>query len=201
MFAVGHVALGYLSGKTVSKLIDSEINITLLFFASIVPDADFILGFEHRGPTHSLIVQTIVFIPIFIAYGKRATPVFTSLIQHSLLGDLLTGGGGVQLLWPISSQWYGSQIHVSNALSTDLEWAAFAAFMVALWLTRDIKSLSLHHKYELLLTIPVLTVVLLAFLGFPLEVPAALIIPHLILLAMLAFSVATFLTHILKIRR
>lgn len=201
MFAVGHVALGYLSGKAASKLLHARINIPVLFFASIIPDADFLLGLEHRGPTHSLIVQTIVFIPIFIVYRKEAAPVFASLIQHSLLGDLLTGTGGVQLFWPIASQWYGSQIHVPNVLSIALEWVVFAAFIVAFWMTRDIKSLFLHHQYELLLTIPVFTVVLIAFLGFPLAIPAALLIPHLILLAMLAFSLAVFLAKILKNRR
>jgi len=201
MFAVGHVALGYLTGKATSKLLNAKINIPLLFFVSIIPDADLLVGLEHRGPTHSLILQTVVFIPIFLLYRKQATPVFASLIQHSLLGDLLVGVGGVQLFWPITSQWYGTQICVTNILSITLEWSVFLVFLAILWITKDIKSLFQHQRYNLLLTIPVLTVILPSFLQFPLGVPTALIIPHLILLAILALSIAANLRQILKIKR
>jgi len=201
MFAVGHVALGYLTGKATSKLLNVKINIPLLFFVSIIPDIDLFLGLEHRGPTHSLIVQTVVFIPILLAYRKQAAPVFASLIQHSLLGDLLTGAGGTQIFWPITSQWYGTQICVTNIVSIFLEWTAFLAFMAIFWITRDLKSLFQHNRYSLLLTIPVFTVILPAFLQFPLAVPTALIIPHLILLAILALSIAANLGQSLKIRR
>jgi len=201
MFAVGHVALGYLTGKATSKLLNAKINIPLLFFASIIPDVDFLLGLEHRGPTHSLIVQTIIFIPIFLVYRKQAAPVFASLVQHSLLGDLLAGAGGTQLFWPVTSQWYGTQICVTNILSITLEWIAFLVFIAVLWITKDVKSLFQHQRYNLLLTIPVLTVILPSFLQFPLAVPTALIIPHLILLAILALSIAANLRQILRIRR
>jgi len=69
MFAVGHVALGYLTGKATSKLLNARINIPLLFFASNIPDIDFLLGLEHRGTTHSLIVQTAV-------WNLAASPAF-----------------------------------------------------------------------------------------------------------------------------
>jgi len=198
MFAVGHVALGYLTGKATSKLLNVKINIPLLFFASIIPDIDLFLGLEHRGPTHSIVVQTVVFIPILLTYRKQAAPVFASLIQHSILGDLLAGA---QIFWPITSQWYGTQICVTNIVSIFLEWSAFLAFMAIFLVTKDIKSLFQHHQYNLLLTIPVFTVILPAFLQFPLAVPIALIIPHLILLAILASSIAANLGQILKIRR
>lgn len=199
MFAVGHVALGYLSGKATSKLLNARISIPLLFLVSILPDIDFLIGLEHRGPTHSIILQTIAFIPIFLIYKKQAAPVFAALIQHSLVGDLLAGAGGAQILWPVTSQWYGTQICVTNTISISLEWAAFTAFMAIFWITRDLKSLFQHHQSNLLLTIPVLAVVLPSFLQFPLAVPTALIIPHLILLAILTLSLATDLRQILKI--
>jgi membrane-bound metal-dependent hydrolase YbcI (DUF457 family) len=201
MFAVGHVALGYLTGKAAAKLLNARINIPLVFLASIIPDADFLLGLEHRGPTHSLIVQTIVFIPVFLVYRKQAAPVFVSLIQHPLLGDLIAGAGGVQLFWPISSQWYGTQIGVTSVLGIALEWAVFIIFIVVLLATKDIRSLLQPHRYNLLLTIPVLAVILPSFLQYPLSVPDALIIPHLILLAILVLSIAANLRQIVKSRR
>jgi membrane-bound metal-dependent hydrolase YbcI (DUF457 family) len=201
MFAVGHVALGYLTGKAASKLLNVKINIPLLFLVSLLPDIDFLLGLEHRGPTHSIIVQTIIFIPALLAYKKQAVPVFASLIQHSLLGDLLTGSGGIQLFWPITSQWYGTQICITNILSIVLEWSAFLVFLAALWITGDIKRLFQHNPSSLLLTIPVLALILPALLQFPLAVPTALIIPHLILLAILVLSIAANRGQILKIKR
>jgi membrane-bound metal-dependent hydrolase YbcI (DUF457 family) len=89
MFAVGHIALGYLSGKAASKLLDARINVQLLFFASIVPDVDFLLGLEHRGPTHSLILQTAVFIPIFLAYKKRSHARFFLVDPTFAIGRLV----------------------------------------------------------------------------------------------------------------
>ena len=186
--------------KAASKLLNVKINIPLLFLVSLLPDIDFLLGL-HRGPTHSIIVQTIVFIPILLAYKKQAVPVFASLIQHSLLGDLLTGSGGIQLFWPITSQWYGTQICITNILSISLEWSAFLIFLATLWITKDIKRLFQHNKSGLLLTIPVLALILPALLQFPLAVPTALIIPHLILLAILVLSIAANLGQILKIKR
>ncbi len=200
MFAVGHLALGYLTGKAASKLLDVKINVALLFLVSILPDIDFFIGLGHRGPTHSIIVQTIVFIPILLIYRRQAAPVFVSLMQHSFLGDLSSGSGGVQMLWPVTSQWYGTQICVTSTISIFLEWAAFSVFMTLFWITRDIKSLFQRHQSNLLLTIPVLAVILPSFLQFPLAVPAALIIPHLILLAILVLSIAADFKQILTTR-
>jgi len=200
MFAVGHLALGYLTGKTASKLLDVKINVPLLFLASILPDIDLILGLEHRGPTHSLIVYVVLFVPVFWLYGKQVVPFFVALAQHSLLGDLLTGGG-VQVLWPLVSEWYGAQMQITSTLNISFEWAAFLMTMALLWKTRDVKSLFQHHPSNLLLTIPVLTIILPAFLSFPLAVPPALIIPHLVFLALLILSIMTDLKQISKSNR
>jgi len=106
MFAVGHLALGYLSGKTSSKLLNVNANIPLLFLASTLPDIDLLIpSLEHRGPTHSPIVFCVLLLPAIIIYKKRAIPYFLALAQHSLLGDYLTGEG-VQMLWPLTSRWY-----------------------------------------------------------------------------------------------
>jgi membrane-bound metal-dependent hydrolase YbcI (DUF457 family) len=137
---------------------------------------DFLLGPEHREPTHSIIAQTIVFIPVFALSRKSAVPVFAALVQHSLIGDLLPGAGGIQILWPVTSRWFGTQISVTNTLSITVEWIAFTVFMALLCITRDSKSLFQHHQSNLLLTVLVLAVILPSFLQFPPAVPTALII-------------------------
>ena len=200
MFAVGHLALGYLSGKAASKLANVKVNIPLLFLASILPDIDLLIGLEHRGPTHSLIVYIIIFVPAFWMFGKQVVPFFVSLASHSLLGDLFTGGG-VQMLWPAVTERYGAQIQITSALNISLEWIAFLMSMTLLMKTRDIMSLFQHHPSNLLLTIPVAAIILPAFLSFPLGVPLALVVPHLVFLTILGLSIMTDLRQILRIKR
>ena len=197
MFAVGHLALGYLSGKAASKLANVKVNIPLLFLASILPDIDLLIGLEHRGPTHSLIVYIIIFVPAFWMFGKQVVPFFVSLASHSLLGDLFTGGG-VQMLWPAVTERYGAQIQITSALNISLEWIAFLLSMTLLIKTRDITSLFQHHPSNLLLTIPVAAIILPAFLSFPLVVPLALVVPHLIFLTILGLSIVADFKQVLR---
>ena len=101
----------YLLGKGSSKLLHVKINIPMLKVLSIIPDVDIIFdqltGAQlRRGPSHSAVVATIVFIPFFIVYRKKAVPYFLALISHSLIGDFFIGGN-VQLLWPISTNKFG----------------------------------------------------------------------------------------------
>jgi len=195
MFAVGHLALGYLTGKTTSRLLEVKISTPLLFLASVLPDIDFFLGLEHRGPTHSVIVYAVGFLPILLVYGKRFLPVLASLTQHSLLGDMLTGGG-VQILWPATSKWYGLQLCVTSPLSISMEWTAFLLFLLLFWRTNDARSFLQGRQLNLLLTIPAFAIILPSFLGFPMAVPIALVGPHLVLLAILSISMITGLRHI-----
>jgi len=88
------MSIGYLLGKVSSKLLHVKINIPLLMVLSIIPDADIIFdqltGAQlHRGPSHSVVVAVIAFIPFFIVYRKRALPYFIALISHSLMAFFL----------------------------------------------------------------------------------------------------------------
>jgi len=191
MFAVGHLALGYLTGKASSKIVNVDLNIPLLFLASILPDVDLIIpGLRHRGATHSILVYMIVFLPAFAVYKKRAVPYLISAAQHSLIGDFLTGGG-IQILWPITSNWYGIGFQMTGLTNIYLEWAGFLASLMIMLKTKDMMTLFQHHPSNLLLTIPVFAIILPSFLSFPLAVPSELIAPHFILLALLALSIFT----------
>lgn len=198
-FAVGHMALGYLTGKASSTVLNVRINVPLVFLGSMLPDVDLLLGLQHRGPTHSLIVYALAFVPVFLLFGARIVPFFASLAQHSLLGDLLTGGG-VQLLWPVSSRQYGMPVQITSGLSITLEWAVFLASLALLWRTRDAAYLFQHHAYNLLLTVPLVAIILPAFLSFPMTVPTVLIVPHLVFLAILVFSVILDIRGTVKTR-
>ena len=97
MFAIGHFALGYLLGKGSSKILKTNLNMSMLLVVSIIPDVDLILQFMdptlfmHRGPTHAIITFTAISIPFFIFYRKKAIPYYAALLAHSLIGDFFTG--------------------------------------------------------------------------------------------------------------
>ncbi|MGC9346189.1 MAG: hypothetical protein ACP5ER_05315, partial [Candidatus Bathyarchaeales archaeon] len=74
-FAVGHFAFGYILSKTSAKALKTKLNIPLVLTLSVIPDVDILIPIlEHRGPTHSIIMACLVFIPIFAIYHKKATP-------------------------------------------------------------------------------------------------------------------------------
>jgi membrane-bound metal-dependent hydrolase YbcI (DUF457 family) len=198
LFAVGHLALGYLAGKFSSKLLGVNMNISFVLLLSLLPDIDMIIpGLEHRGPTHSIVICTLVFLPAFMIYNKRVIPYFASLAQHSLIGDLMTGGG-VQILWPLTTNWYGAGIEITNLTNIILEWIVFLTALTIMLKTKDLWKLFQHHPSNLLLTIPALTVILPVFLRFPVVIPVELVIPHLVYLALFTLSILTDLKTILQ---
>ncbi len=105
------MSIAYLLGKGSSKPLRYKPNIPLLLVLSIIPDVDIIFDFLtgsqlHRGPTHSIVVAIIAFIPFFIIYRKKAIPYFLALISHPLIGDFFIGGK-LELLWPFSNSQFG----------------------------------------------------------------------------------------------
>jgi hypothetical protein len=188
MYAVGHLALGYLTGKTASKILNVNINIPLIFLMSVLPDIDLLIpGLHHRGPMHSVIVFCLLFLPIFKLFKKRAIPYFVALIQHSLIGDYLTGE--TQILWPITTNWYGLGMEITSLTNILIEWTLFLTSTAILFKTRDAWLLFQQHPSNMILAIPVLTVLLPTLLSFPLHVPPEMIIPHLSYLTLFAFSI------------
>jgi membrane-bound metal-dependent hydrolase YbcI (DUF457 family) len=205
------MALAYLLGKPSAKILKVNLNIPLVLVLSIIPDIDIPIGALlntdiHRGPTHSLIAATIVFIPIFVLYRKKAVPYFVALISHSLIGDFFIGGR-LQLLWPLSTSQFGLHelgsyyISIYSPLNVALEFTLFVIATVILAKTRDYLQFFTQKKSNLLLAIPIVTVLLPTFASFPLRVPILLIPPHLFYLALFSTSVLAVLTRILKTKR
>ena len=196
MYAVGHFALGYLTGKITSKLSAVKINLPLLFLASVIPDIDLLIpGLYHRGPLHSVLLYCLLFLPIFLLYKKGAAPYFVAVIQHLILGDYLTGG--TQLLWPISDGMYGLDIGIASLTNITLEWVLFVVSIMIMFKTKDLLVLFKPHSSNLILSVPVLTVLLPTVLSFPLYVPLVLLIPHLVYLTLFIISILIDLKSIL----
>ena len=188
MYAVGHLALGYLTGRAAGKYLKVNTNISLLLLASVIPDIDLLIpGLKHRGPTHSLITFFILFIPAILFYGKKAVPYFIALAQHPLIGDYITGR--TQLLWPLTPHNYGIGMKVTSLPNILLEWGLFLIFMTVMLKTKDILLLYQHHPSNLILTTPLFAVLLPTVLNFPTHVPLELLIPHLTYLTLFTISV------------
>ena len=172
-FAVGHLALGYITGKGTSRLLHVDI---------LIP------GLRHRGPTHSLVIIFILFLMAFVLFERRAAPYFIAMVQHAIIGDYLTSEG-IQLLWPVTLDWYGIGIMLTSPINILLEWVFFLTSLALMIKAKDAWILIQSHPSNLLLSIPVFTVLLPVLLSFPFYAPLELIIPHLTYLAVFAFSI------------
>lgn len=202
MFAVGHLSIAYLIAKASSKLLKVEPNLSLIFLLGLIPDADLLLmmlipGLQHRTLTHSIIIIIIALIPIFIIYKKMAVPYSLALLQHVLIGDLLTGEG-IQLFWPITQTWYGLGVPMESLTNILVEWLSFLTAFAIMFATKDIQKLLSASRFNLLLLVPLVTVLLPSFLSFPLEVPLSLLVPHLVYLGLFTASLLIFLKSAIK---
>ena len=200
------MGIAYLLAKASGKLLKVNFNIPLVLVLSILPDIDiifqFLLGSNiHRGPTHSIIVAILVFIPVFIIYRKKATPYFAALASHSLIGDFLIGGQ-IQLLWPLSTREFGlpelgfPYISINSPINVVLEFTIFVIATVVMFKTRDVHVFFRKRKINLVLAVPIFTVLLPTFVGYPIHVPFLLVLPHLFYLVLFAIAVLIVLKDI-----
>lgn len=198
MFAVGHFASGYILGKLTTRGTKMRMNLPLIFTLSVIPDIDILIPFlQHRGPSHSIITAIIIFTPIFVVWRKKAIPYFIAVVQHSLVGDFIAGGGS-QVLWPLTPQSYGLEISIKSPVNISFEWATFLMATIILLKTRDVQMLLQPHNSNLLLSIPTITVLLPTLVAFPLDVPSALLLPHIMFLVLFSASLIIDLQHILN---
>ena len=85
---------------------------------------------------------------------------------------------------------------LSNILA---EWIFFLACLTIMIETRDAWALFQRHPSNLLLFIPAFTILVPTLFRFPLYVPVALVVPHLIYLIIFIFSVLLDLRSSLRI--
>jgi membrane-bound metal-dependent hydrolase YbcI (DUF457 family) len=201
------MALAYLVAKASGKLLKVNFNIPLILVLSIIPDVDIILEFLlrsplHRGPTHSIIIAIFVFIPFLVLYRKKAIPYFAALASHSLIGDFFIGGQ-LQLLWPLSTNEFGlyelgfPYINIYNPIDIALEFALFVIALIVMLKTRDLFHFFRNSKLNLVLFIPIFTVLLPTLASYPLRVPLFLVLPHLFYLVLFSISILSVLKGII----
>lgn len=204
VFAVGHLALGYIGGKLMAKPLGVKLNIPLVLTLSVLPDIDLLIPMlQHGGPAHSIVLYSVIAFPMVLIWGRQIFPYFIAIVSHPLLGDFLTRTSrmsGVQLFFPVTSEWFSAGSAAWLAVYAYAEIGLLAAFLVTLTMTRDMKTLATHHSTNLLLLIPILTAFLPIFLRFPMPVPKELIVPHIIALLLLSVSVIADFRHFLGMR-
>lgn len=213
MFAVGHMSLAYLLGTVSSKALKVNPNIPALLVLSILPDIDIAIETLtgttlHRGPTHSLIIALIIFAPFFILYGKRAVPYFLAYISHFLIGDFFIGGQ-LQLFWPILTNNFGFHeagfmyINIYNNINIGVELTLFTLALAVMAKTGDYRVFFRNDKTNLVLIIPIATVLLPTFIGYPFNEPLFLALPlmgvaHLFFLILFGLSVLIVIYSVVK---
>jgi membrane-bound metal-dependent hydrolase YbcI (DUF457 family) len=196
MYAIGHFAVGYLLGKGSSKLLKTKISLPLLLMASVLPDIDLILErvnydlFMHRGPTHSFITLTVLMIPFFVFYRKKAVPYYVALLSHSLIGDLFTGG--IELFWPISSNWFAAlHLSVNSVINVSAELSLFFIALAIMYKAKDLQTLlePNHQNYALIVAGGAALGPLLSTSGgFESSLPLPLVAPSLFWIVLFAYS-------------
>ena len=197
MFAIGHFALGYLTGKSASKLLGVKLSMPLLLVASIIPDVDLILQyldptlFMHRGPLHSIVTFSVLMLPFIVKYRKQAIPYYVALLSHSLLGDLFTGG--FEMLWPLSDRWFSLlDVSVRSVPSITVELVLCIVALIIMFKTKDLQQLLKPASNNLFLIIAFgATIGPLLDLSktFEASLPTPLIIPSIFWLAVLAYAI------------
>lgn len=167
MYSLGHLAIGYLVIKILSK--DNKVDIPLVLTASLIPDIDIIIPFvSHRGPTHSLVVALILLFPVFY-YRKTNVFVYYAAYVSHIFTDLLASNkyGRSQLLWPYTDQWM--ILHPKLIMGSDqeaaLEIILLTVALIVLWITKDYKRLIRYRNTNFILFFPCAVVLASFFLG------------------------------------
>jgi len=201
-FAVGHLALGYITGIVSSKPLKANLNVPLILTLPLLPDIDLLFEptLQHGGPTHSIILIFMIFLPAFAVWNKRAVPYFLALVSHPIV-DYLTRtsrSSGIQLFFPLTSNWYaaGSKTAMPTYIYTEI--LLFSTLLTLMIVTKELAILFKPHKSNLLVAIPIATALLPVFLRFPIEVPTELVIPHIILIFLLAGSILVDVKHLIR---
>jgi hypothetical protein len=114
-----------------------------------------------------------------VFYRKQAVPYFIALISHSLIADFFIGGQ-LLLFWPVTTQKaqqlglheLGSiYIDIESPLNVAIELTLLLAATVIMFRNGDILQFFKAKRTNLMLIIPIFTVLLPTFVGYPFDAP------------------------------
>lgn len=190
MYAIGHFALGYLTGKGTSKLAHVKLNLPILLAVSVIPDMDLLFSglMDHRGLTHSIIVITVLLIPLFLIYRRAMLPYAAALLSHVFIGDFFTGG--IEFLWPITKEAYGFFVNVNSLLISAIELSLFCLSILLMYKAKDLQTLLKPNNHNIFLIIPFGATLgpLILFGDLGDSISNLLVIPSIFWLCLFAYS-------------
>jgi membrane-bound metal-dependent hydrolase YbcI (DUF457 family) len=129
MYLLGHFGIAYLTATISSRFTRENYSIPLVLVASVLPDIDFLFSpyLVHRGPTHSIITITIIFLPVYL-YFRKGLPYYFALLSH-LIGDYVTAYG-LQLFWPVTEKWYRASHILRGMDQVGVEFGLFTLMLI-----------------------------------------------------------------------
>ncbi len=151
----------YVMGRACSSKLKVGINPYIILFLGALPDIDLLLdslGITHRGITHSVFLWSLLFVPVFLLYRKRAIPYFVAVIQHMLFGDLIVGYGNPFFPLEVNASLGVDLFSIHNIA---LEAAGLAVFLLYVSKNGDSKIFLSKKRESLLVVLP-----LVPLLGF-----------------------------------
>lgn len=114
-------------------------------------------------------------------------PYFAALVQHTLLGDYISGP--VMMLWPLTRRQFGLGFRMSGSLNIALEWGGFLTCLILMQKTGDLKRLLTPHSINLLLAVPMAEMFVHVLYPFGNPLPLELFIPYLICVGIFLVSI------------
>ena len=142
MYLPGHLSIGYLLARPLSKRLKVNISLGLIFTASLAPDLDILLdplGLVHHTYTHSLLFWFTPLAILLLTKRKNAIPVVVAVLQHLLVGDILTGS--IPLFFPLNKLEVGIQLGLPSVSDTVIEVTCLTAMILYMWVNGDLKKL------------------------------------------------------------
>ena len=106
MYPFGHFAVAYFIVYFLGRYVREDYSLPVVLVASVLPDLDVLFSrfIVHRGPTHSVVTMSVLFVVFYVVF-RRGVLYYVALLSHSLIGDYFTAYG-IQLFWPMSYRWY-----------------------------------------------------------------------------------------------
>lgn len=165
------MAWGYLIGKASSIGLKVNVNPYLLLFLAVIPDIDLLLGLtgiRHRTWTHSVLVWTLIFLPIFIIYRKKGIPYYLATVQHIVLGDFIVGYYNAPL-WPVNTSRFSLNYGLLSYENLFMEALGLGLFLAWFLLSKKIRVQFLakikKNRWSILPLVPIAGFIVVALSG------------------------------------
>lgn len=125
---VGHALGGLAAGCFVSRRLDPRILVTFAVVGTL-PDFDFLLPIQHRGPSHSVTAAAGAFVVALLLLEfvwptrhrfRLAVAIGAAYLSHTVLdwlGEDTWSPNGIMALWPFSQTFYISGLDVFNSVN------------------------------------------------------------------------------------